>query len=60
MVAKTQKFLDLNAPLVATPKSKKVLQYPSHRILRYVHRALNVDEKKTNCTVWLEIAKRTF
>ena len=36
----------ISACLVATPKSKKVLQYPSHRILRYVHGALNVDEKK--------------
>ena len=26
--------------------SQKVLQYPSHRILRYVYGALNVDEKK--------------
>ena len=42
------------------PKIQKVLQYPSHRILRYMHGALNVDEKKTNCTVWLEIARRTF
>jgi len=32
--------------LVATSKSKKVLQYLSHQILRYVHGALNVDEKK--------------
>jgi len=40
--------------------SLKVLQYPSHRILRYVHGALNVDEKKTNYIVWLEIARRTF
>ena len=23
-----------------------MLQYPSHRILRYMHGALNVDEKK--------------
>jgi hypothetical protein len=35
-------------------------QYSSHRILRYVYGALNVDEKKTNYTVWLEIARRTF
>ena len=26
--------------------SQKVLQYPSHRILRYVYGALNIDEKK--------------
>ena len=26
--------------------SQKMLQYPSHRILRYVHGALNVDKKK--------------
>ena len=25
--------------------SQKVLQYPSHRILRYVHGSLNIDEK---------------
>ena len=35
----------LCACLVSTLKSKKVLQYPSYRILRYVHGALNVDEK---------------
>ena len=40
--------------------SKKMLQYPSYRILRYVYGAVNVDEKKTNCTVWLEIVRRTF
>ena len=50
----------LSACLVGTPKSKKVLQYPSHRILRYVHEALNIGEKKTNYTVWLKIARRTF
>jgi len=32
--------------LVREKFSRKVLQYPSHRILRYVHGALNVDEKK--------------
>ena len=36
----------LGACLVPTPKSQKVLQSPSHRILRYVYGALNVDEKK--------------
>ena len=40
--------------------SKKSATVASHRTLRYVHGALNVDEKKTNCTVWLEIARRTF
>ena len=40
--------------------SQKVLQYPSHRILRYMHGALNVDEKKTNCTVWLELRDERF
>ena len=35
-----------SACLVPTSNSQKVLQYPSHRILRYVHRALNVDKKK--------------
>jgi len=32
--------------LVREKFSQKVLQYPSHRILRYVHGALNVDENK--------------
>ena len=32
----------------------------SHRILRYLHGVLNVDEKKTNYTVWLEIMRQTF
>ena len=32
--------------LVCEKFSQKVLQYPSYRILRYVHGALNVDEKK--------------
>ena len=36
----------LSACLVPTPNSKKVLQQPSHRILRYMHGALNVDKKK--------------
>jgi len=36
----------LSACLVARPNSKKVLQYTSHRILRYVYGALNVGEKK--------------
>ena len=37
----------VNKPMFSSkPNSKKVLQYPSHRILRYVHEALNVDEKK--------------
>ena len=40
--------------------SKKVLQYPSHRILRYMYRALNVDEKKTNYTVNRGIVRRIF
>ena len=38
--------MGISACLVAIPKSKKVLQYLSHRILRYVHEALNIDEKK--------------
>jgi len=37
---------NLSACLVGSPNSKKVLQYPSHRILRYVHGTLNIDEKK--------------
>jgi len=28
--------------------------------LRYMYGVLNVDKKKTNCTVWLEIATRMF
>ena len=37
----------MSLPLFSCKKiSQKVLQYPSHRILRYVHGALNVDEKK--------------
>jgi hypothetical protein len=35
----------ISACLVPTLNSQKVLQYPSHQILRYVHGALNVDEK---------------
>ena len=35
-------------------------QYPSHRILRHMHGVLNVDGKKTNCTVGWEIARRNF
>ena len=42
----------LSACLVATTKFKKVLQYLSHQILRYVHGALNVDEKKTAQFGW--------
>ena len=37
----------MNKPLFSSKKiSQKVLQYPSHRILRYVYIASNVDEKK--------------
>ena len=32
--------------LVREKFSKKILQYLSHRILRYVYGALNIDEKK--------------
>ena len=39
---------------------KKFAQYPSHRILRHMHRVLNVNEKKTNCTVGWEIVRRNF
>ena len=54
-------FLEIYIKALFSSKkfSQKVLQYPSHRILRYVHGALNVDEK-TKCTVWLKIARRTF
>ena len=38
--------IQISVCLVATSKSKKVLQYLSHQILRYVHGSLNVDEKK--------------
>jgi hypothetical protein len=27
---------------------------PSHRMFGHIHVVLNVDEKKINCTVWLE------
>ena len=37
--------IQISVCLVATSKSKKVLQYLSHQILRYVHGALNVDKK---------------
>ena len=50
----------VSACLVLTSNFKKVLQCLSHRILRYVHEVLNVDEKKTNCTVWLKITRRMF
>ena len=34
-------------PVFSSPLNfQKVLQYPSHRILRYVHGTLNVDGKK--------------
>ena len=36
----------LTARLDGENFSQKVLQYPSHRILRYVHGVLNVDKKK--------------
>ena len=38
--------LKVRPRLVLKLNSQKVLQYPSHRILRYVYRALNVDKKK--------------
>ena len=38
--------LRLSPCLVREKFSRKVLQYPSHRILRYVHGVLNVDENK--------------
>ena len=39
--------------------SKKFHPKLSRRILRHMHGVLNIDEK-TNCTVWLEIARRMF
>jgi len=40
-------MLELISPCLVREKfSQKMLQYSSHRILRYVHGALNVDEKK--------------
>ena len=38
-------------PFSSIKKLKIFAQYPSHRILRNMYRVLNVDEKKTNCTV---------
>ena len=37
---------DIKAVFSFQKKFQKMLQKPSHRILRYVHEALNVDEKK--------------
>ena len=49
------KFWKLNRHLVPKNFHLKL----SYRILRNMHGVLNIDEK-TNCTVWLEIARRMF
>ena len=41
-----QNFLESKQALSSHPNSPKSVQYLSHRILRYVYVALNVDEKK--------------
>ena len=46
--------------LVQSQNSKKCYSTCHIECLRFMHRALNGDEKKTNCTVWWEIARRTF
>ena len=40
-------------PCLVYPKTKKFSKFPSHRILRYIHEALNIDENKANRTVCL-------
>ena len=48
-VIETTSFFHWDCPkpmFSCEPNSKKVLQYSLHRILRYVHGILNVDEKK--------------
>ena len=51
-------FLELRDHYIATKalfrshsKSKIIQDFPSHRILRHIHGALNVGKKITNCTV---------
>jgi hypothetical protein len=41
------------ACLVGQRGKKKIVQYPSHRILGRMHRVLNVGKKINNCTVCL-------
>jgi len=54
-VSKSKKFLDLNKAyesiltkaLFSSPQKPKTFQnFPSHRILWHMHRALNVDKNK--------------
>jgi hypothetical protein len=41
-------------------KPKNFQYSPSHRIFRHMHRLLNIDKIKTNCTVWSKLRRRIF
>ena len=51
VVRQTSTFVDADCIVRARLVPKKFGFYPSHRIFGRMHGALNVDEKKTNCTV---------
>ena len=51
---------ELSPCLVGLQNPKKCYSTCHIECLRFMHGALNVDEKKTNCTIWWEITRRTF
>jgi hypothetical protein len=46
-----------NVLFTFTPKPKIFQDSPSHQIFRRMHEILNIDEKKTNRTVWSKFTR---